>query len=157
MDYSYCGEEVPFNYSNLTTSNPYETRHGTHIITIDFDGTFNASPFIFSRLIRDLKKEGWTVYLVTFRFITQDNVDIEYWRKELDVGVFYTGGVQKAAYLAQFDIYPDIWVDDSPACIPAKNQLEFAMKEIEYKSEARRNGWPFIIEDYPDPEPEKEP
>ncbi|HAP9005269.1 TPA: hypothetical protein IV351_003024, partial [Enterococcus faecium] len=99
-------------------------------------------------------KEGWTVYLVTFRFITQDNVDIEYWRKELDVGVFYTGGVQKAAYLAQFDIYPDIWIDDSPACIPAKNQLEFAMKEIEYKSEAKRNGWPFIIEDYPDPEPE---
>lgn len=58
MDYSYCGEEVPFNYSNLTTSNLYETRHGTHIIAIDFDGTFNASPFIFSRLIRDLKKEG---------------------------------------------------------------------------------------------------
>jgi hypothetical protein len=48
-------------------------------------------------------------------------------------------------------------VDDSPACIPAKNQLEFAMKEIKYKSDAKRNGWPFIIEDYPDPEPEKEP
>lgn len=154
MDYSYCSEEVPFNSDRMPGSDPFVTQNGTHIFAMDFDETFNANPVVFSRLVCDLKKYGWTVYFVTSRFITQDNVDIEYWAKQLDMGVFYTAGAQKASFLAQFEIYPDIWMDDSVLSIPAKNQLEFSLEELSLKQEAKRSGKTFLAQGYPKPEPE---
>ncbi|WP_105492126.1 hypothetical protein [Escherichia coli] len=154
MDYSYCQEEISFNCNNVFDgSYPFETHHGTHIFAMDFDETFNASPLVFSRLVQDLKNNGWTVYFVTSRFITQDNVDIEHWANKLDIGVFYTAGMQKAPFLAQFEIYPDIWMDDSVLSIPAKNQLEFSLKEVDLKVKAKKCGKTFVPKGFPKPDP----
>lgn len=145
-----------FDYSSLTTSLPFETRNGTKVAAFDFDNTFNAEPFIFAPFVGALQKAGWYCCFVTFRFPEQDSCDIQMWAEKLGMDIFYTSGIQKAAYMATMGIFPDIWIDDNPAGIPAKNQLEFARDEVVYKRKAKKNNWPLIIEDYPDPEAEPE-
>ncbi|MFI7813049.1 hypothetical protein [Citrobacter werkmanii] len=93
-------------------------------IAVDYDGTFSANPALFCSVIGMFRKYGADVRLVTFRFTTGNNSDIQHWGKELNLPVIFTEGKQKAPFCESLGWTPDIWIDDDPRFIPHVTDLE---------------------------------
>lgn len=112
-------------------------------IAIDYDDTLSLKPDMWREIIPLFKKFGFKVYIVTYRYsngigntywgFAADNSDMD-WAIELCDGVVFTGLKSKRLFCQQNNIYPDIWIDDTPEAIVFNNchdrQLEWLVKHI---------------------------
>lgn len=102
----------------------------TYTIALDYDDTLSLKPEMWRQIIPILKAFGFKVYIVTYRFdsgdgngywgFPTDNSDMD-WAIQLVDGVLFTGTKAKREFCYSRDIYPDIWVDDTPDAIVFTN------------------------------------
>ena len=95
-------------------------------VAIDYDDTLSLKPNMWREIIPLFKAFGFKVYIVTYRFqsgagnnywgFASDNSDMD-WAIELADGVVFTGAKSKRLFCQNLDIYPDIWIDDTPDAI----------------------------------------
>ena len=85
-------------------------------VAIDFDDTISANPQLFLEIMELMEKVGWNVIVVTYR---QPNCFPEDLQFLVDKGykVYYTGQINKAGFMKNRGIVPDIWIDDEPETI----------------------------------------
>jgi len=85
------------------------------IICLDYDQTYTDFKQLCNMIIDNQTKFGYKVILCTMRFPYETSDDLE--KLSQRINVYYSSRVAKRTYLATFDIYPDIWIDDCPEWI----------------------------------------
>ena len=89
-------------------------------IAIDFDGTLTADPVTMSAVVRRMIDGGHSVFLVTQRRATDENISlIEGVLADLDLNIpiFMTGLKAKKPFVKNIGVAIDIWIDDNPNSI----------------------------------------
>ena len=101
-------------------------------IALDYDDTYSVNREMWDQILMIMiVKYRCDVRFVTYRFVTDDNIDIETDSQRLGVAVVYCGGVQKHTVCERIEWDPDIWIDDMPVLIPNETQLRGILKGIE--------------------------
>ena len=85
------------------------------IICIDYDETFTKDPQLFSSFISLAVMAGHHVLCCTMRY-KEEAMEMPETIGKL-CPIYYTGRQAKLPWLSAAGIYPDIWIDDSPAWI----------------------------------------
>ncbi len=82
------------------------------LIALDYDETYTMDPALWDMFITNAQERGHTVMIATMRF----EHEIEDIRSTMpdSLDIMCTGRQAKQKYLSDHDIYPDIWIDDSP-------------------------------------------
>jgi hypothetical protein len=95
------------------------------LIAIDYDGTYNKDPQVFSKIIDLLKSAGHDVICVTMRY----KLDIDLAMKT-SIGkkcqIITTGRKAKKLFVEKIGIHPDIWIDNDP-CFLFKNAMSTSL------------------------------
>lgn len=107
------------------------------IIAIDYDDTLSISPPMWMEIIPMLQVFGFEVCIVTYRsdvsyawgYGTFDNSDMQ-WAIDICDNVIFTNGKSKRNFCAQHDIYPLIWIDDTPEAIVFTNCHDVRIQDV---------------------------
>ena len=86
------------------------------IIALDYDNTFTRDPEAWYSAAASLKTFGHTIIGVTMRF-ERESTDIDPYYFKVCEKVYYTGRHSKRKWCADRNIFPDVWIDDSPEFI----------------------------------------
>lgn len=86
------------------------------LIALDYDGTFTQDPEGWYNSINLLRERGHSIIGVTMRYDFESDDINQYYRSMCDT-IIYTGRKAKRKYLEEIDIYPDVWIDDTPEFI----------------------------------------
>lgn len=82
------------------------------IIALDYDKTYTRDPDMWNMFIEDAIKRNHEVICVTMRYPSEgDDVEKTIGRY---CTIIYTERRAKEQCLLKLNIYPDIWIDDSP-------------------------------------------
>lgn len=84
---------------------------------LDFDDTFTADPWLWSRFVRDAIGRGHRFYCVTARRDSDENVDLinkafDYWGCQMPI--IFANLSSKVTTMERRGIKVDIWIDDAP-------------------------------------------
>ncbi len=115
-------------------------------IALDYDNTFTADSELWTFFIEKARERGHTISLVTFRCEPDEghhdpyrNADIKKHAAEIDIDIVFTHGFQKEHH---FDA--DVWIDDSPECIPHPKKLWDSYREARSKEDSEiKASWSF--------------
>ncbi len=87
-------------------------------ISLDYDHTFTADPFLWTQFVSSARLRGHKVYLITMRYENDPAEAGEIHRiAHLFDGVVFTNRLAKRKVAVSKAIYIDIWIDDSPVWI----------------------------------------
>lgn len=99
-------------------------------IALDYDNTYTTNPDFWRGFIEDANNYNYRVMIVTFRDERFDMTDELKFLIEHDVPVYFTRGVSKKWWMAQFALNDhkqvNIWIDDKPETILHNSELDFA-------------------------------
>lgn len=82
------------------------------MICLDYDGTFTKYPDLCNLIIDYCKKKNIECILATMR--SEKERDDGLAEIEKKIKVYYTNRKAKALFLAELQIYPDVYIDDNP-------------------------------------------
>lgn len=86
------------------------------IIAFDYDDTYTRDPRAWQTAIMALKAAGHRVIGVTTRYEREAaSMDAAYGM--ICDATYFTGRQQKRKWLAERDIFPHVWIDDTPEFI----------------------------------------
>ena len=86
------------------------------IVALDYDDTWTRDPLAWRAALSVLKAHGHTIIGVTMRGTgEQAGMDSNYF--DLCDRVYFTSRKGKREYLAKRDIFPSVWIDDTPEFI----------------------------------------
>lgn len=100
--------------NGLTTEYDYQLS-----IALDYDQTFTANRELWINFVILAKSLNSKVTFVTFRYETQNNMDIIYDAMQLDIPIVFSNGKQKSSIFNA-----DIWIDDLPITIPSIEDIK---------------------------------
>lgn len=86
------------------------------LIVIDYDETFTRDPLGWQEVCEVLKAHGHSVIGATMRS-ESEGADLSPIYLEICNFVVFTDRKAKRHFLAEHDIYPDVWIDDTPEFI----------------------------------------
>lgn len=86
------------------------------IISLDYDNTYTRDPEGWFKALSVLKQQGHTIIGVTMRF-DRETSDMLTSYGELCDKIYFTGRHQKRRWLNHRNVFPDVWIDDSPEFI----------------------------------------
>lgn len=85
------------------------------IICLDYDGTFTEFPDLMFMIIEYCNKHNMKCILATMRYEEEKDEGLK--KIEEKIKIYYTGRKAKKDFLALYDVYPTIWIDDKPEWI----------------------------------------
>lgn len=91
-------------------------RQDKKLICIDYDGTFTEAPDLFKYFILKAKELGYKVIACTMRYENEIDDGLQQLADIVDE-LYFSSRKAKQKYLADLQIYPQIWIDDMPEWI----------------------------------------
>ncbi|MGZ8888080.1 MAG: hypothetical protein ACXW1D_00825 [Halobacteriota archaeon] len=85
-------------------------------IGLDYDDTYTRDPIAWDTFIKLMCSRGHYVYIVTWRFEDETELNIDILNNETD-GVYFTGRRAKEKFMYERGIRIDVWIDDNPRAI----------------------------------------
>lgn len=86
------------------------------LIALDYDGTYTEDPALWDAFISNAQSKGHRVICVTMR--NEDELsDMSEHLLSLVDELHYTSRAAKETFLANLQIFPDVWIDDNPRWI----------------------------------------
>lgn len=93
------------------------------LISIDYDDTFTAKPYVWQLVIDLLRDHGHTVICTSAKYESENN------RREVERAlpntvVLLTSSTPKKEYALKHGYDVEIWIDDLPQSIPSTEELK---------------------------------
>ncbi len=85
------------------------------LVALDYDSTYTLDPLLWDIIIDKFHNRGHEVICVTMRY-PHEGKEVEE-SIGLRCKVIYTERAAKMKFLTELDIYPSVWIDDTPAWI----------------------------------------
>lgn len=85
------------------------------LIALDYDDTYTRNPVFWNKYIALCKSSGHDVICCTMRYPSES--------VELPIPVHYTSRQQKREYLQRLEIFPHVWIDDTPEFIGSRRLI----------------------------------
>lgn len=84
------------------------------LIALDYDGTYTLDPDFWNEFIKMVISKGHKIICATMRYDNQLESSDVLNSLGKSCQVIFTGRNAKKEFLANINIYPDVWIDDNP-------------------------------------------